>query len=413
MDAAKNRAAFSAYMENGSVLVMFAGEEQIKRSDEPYRFTPKRNFYYMTGIDRPKIILVMRKIAETVSETLYIERSYELKAKWTGDVLGTGQAKEISGVAEICYIDEFYDSFSSSVFRNSLDKIYLDLENRYWNAPVSEDILFANEIKTRYPHAEIVNAYNIFAGLRSVKSDSEVENIQKAIDITAEGLLEIMKNSRPGMFEYELEAYFDFVLKKNGVMDKAFTTIAASGANAAILHYSENNAKTFDGSMVLFDLGAQWNYYSADVTRTFPVNGRFSSRQKQLYEIVLNGGCKVISAIRPGIKFSCLNEILKEYYVEELQKIGLISDGSELSKYYFHGVSHMLGLETHDIGRGSEGVLKKGMVFTVEPGLYIPEESIGIRIEDDVLVTDGGCVVLSAAIPKTVSEIEALMAESK
>jgi Xaa-Pro aminopeptidase len=202
------------------------------------------------------------------------------------------------------------------------------------------------------------------------------------------------------------------VLKRRGVKEKAFTTIAAAGKNAAVLHYSENSAKTADGDLILFDLGAQSSYYAADISRTFPVNGKFTDRQKQLYNIVLSGQKKVISAIKPGIPFASLNGILVDFYAKELKKIGLIEKKEDVARYYYHSVGHMLGLETHDIGRSREGVLQKGMVFTVEPGLYIAEEGIGIRIEDDVVVTEKGCDVLSKNIVKTVEEIEALMARA-
>ena len=223
----------------------------------------------------------------------------------------------------------------------------------------------------------------------------------------------MMLNSKAGMMEYEIEAYFDFELKKNGVNDFAFKSIAASGINGTILHYSDNNYQTKNNDLILFDVGAQWEYYNGDITRTFPVNGKFTKRQKQIYNIVLEGQQKVINAIKPNIEFKKLNEILKEHYAIELKKIGLISFDDEVSKYYYHSVSHMLGLETHDVGRHNEGVLKEGMVFTVEPGLYIAEEEIGIRIEDNIMVTKNGCEVLSKDIIRTVDEIENFMAGNK
>jgi Xaa-Pro aminopeptidase len=219
----------------------------------------------------------------------------------------------------------------------------------------------------------------------------------------------MMKNSKAGMYEYELEAYFDFELKRNGVKDKAFTTITASGKNGTVLHYSENSRKTAENELVLVDCGATYKYYSGDITRTFPVNGKFTDEQRLFYNIVLEGQKKVISAVREGIEYKSLNDILKKHYAVELKKCGLIKEDSEVSKYYYHSVSHQLGLETHDAGRRNCGVLKAGMVITVEPGLYIAEKSIGIRIEDNVLVTKDGCEVLSADIVKEIDDIEKLM----
>lgn len=211
------------------------------------------------------------------------------------------------------------------------------------------------------------------------------------------------------MMEYQIESYFDFALKQHGVKDFAFKTIAASGKNATVLHYSDNNSKTEDGDLILFDVGAQYEYYNGDISRTFPVNGKFTDRQKTIYNIVLEGQQIVIDRAKAGIEFKSLNCILKDYYAKALSKIGLISNDEEVSKYYYHGVSHLLGLETHDVGRHNEGLLKSGMVMTVEPGLYIAEEGIGIRIEDNILIEDNGCRVLSKDIIKTVEDIEDFM----
>ena len=222
----------------------------------------------------------------------------------------------------------------------------------------------------------------------------------------------MMKNAKAGMMEYEIEAYFDFVLKQNGVHQKAFQSIAAAGKNGTILHYMDNNGKTKDGDLILFDVGAQKNWYNGDITRTFPVNGKFTERQKIVYNIVLEGQKKVIEAIKPDVPFRNLNEILKQHYFEELQKLGLVKTEQDVSKYYYHNVSHYLGAETHDIGT-QQLLLKPNMVLTVEPGLYIEEWDIGIRIEDDVVVTENGCRVLSEKMIKTVEEIESFMAEGK
>jgi Xaa-Pro aminopeptidase len=198
------------------------------------------------------------------------------------------------------------------------------------------------------------------------------------------------------------------VLKNNNVKFHAFTTIAAGGKNATTLHYVENCQKLNDGDMVLFDLGAQWNQYNADISRTFPVNGKFSKEQKDLYGLVLKANKEVIKSVRPGIPFSDLQKTAKKVLFEGLKELGIIETEEELFQYYFHGVSHYLGLDTHDVGLRNVN-LEPGMVFTVEPGLYFPEKKIGIRIEDDVMVTKNGCEVLSKAIPKEINEIEELM----
>ena len=396
---------FKRMLEN-SVLILFAGHAPYKRGDEKYEFSPDRNFYYVTGIDRENQIIMFLKTESARSATLYIERDNGYLAKWVGANMTEDEARLESGIEEISYLDKFYGDLSDTVFKNNIKHIYIDLENREWDAAESESLKFANEFRKKYPAVDMIDAYPFFADLRMIKEPYELDLMRKAVKITTDGLEAMMKNARPGMYEYELEAYFDFVLTKNGVTDKAFKTIVASGERGTILHYSKNNCMTKDGDLVLVDCGAQYGWYCGDITRTFPVNGKYTPLQKQIYDIVLEGQRRVIETIKPGVKFSRLNETLKEFYFEELKNLGLVSSPEEVSKYYFHGVSHYLGAETHDIGRYGDRTLVPGMVLTVEPGLYIEEYGIGIRTEDDALVTENGCELLSDGFMKTTEEIE-------
>ena len=404
-----NRNKVFKRMLDNSVLILFAGHAPYKRGDEKYEFSPDRNFYYVTGIDRENQIIMFLKTESARSATLYIERDNGYLAKWVGANMTEEEARLESGIDEISYLDKFYGDLSDTVFKNNIKHIYIDLENREWDAAESESLKFANEFRKKYPAVDMIDAYPFFADLRMIKEPYELDLMRKAVKITTDGLEAMMKNARPGMYEYELEAYFDFVLTKNGVTDKAFKTIVASGERGTILHYSKNNCMTKDGDLVLVDCGAQYGWYCGDITRTFPVNGKYTPLQKQIYDIVLEGQRRVIETIKPGVKFSRLNETLKEFYFEELKNLGLVSSPEEVSKYYFHGVSHYLGAETHDIGRYGDRTLVPGMVLTVEPGLYIEEYSIGIRTEDDALVTENGCELLSDGFMKTTEEIEEFM----
>ncbi len=404
----KNRANLTSKLEENSILVSFAGQAVFKRGDEKYPFSPDRNFYYLTGIDKEQLILLITKKNNEVKETLFIERRNELLEKWVGKKINTDEAKEISGIKEIKFVDEFYSELATILFNNRYENVYADLENREWQTALSPAIQFANSVKEKYPATSIKDFYPIISELRTIKSEEEIELMRKAISITKEGVEAILKNTKPDMMEYELEAYFDYTLKKNGT-ERAFETIAASGENATTLHYVDNNNQAKDGDLILFDLGAEWKHYKADISRTFPANGKFTERQKLIYNIVLEGQLEVIKNIKPNVPFKSLNETLKKFYEKKLMEIGLIKSADEISNYYYHGVSHYLGAETHDVGRHNEGDLQAGMVLTVEPGLYIAEEKIGIRIEDDVLVTENGCEVLSKDIIKTVSEIEDFM----
>ena len=406
-----NRRKLFDYLQEGQAAIFFAGRALKKLGDEYYPFTPDRNFYYLTGIVEENCIFFFGKQAggET-AEILYIKRDNGPQAKWVGANMTAQEAMHISGIANVRFIDEFEEEAASYFFRNQVHTLHLDLENRSMQSALSLAQEFCSRCKERFPAMEIINIYSQMGVFRLCKEKYELNLMRKAISITCEAFRAMLQNARPGMMEYEIEAYFDYVLKKNGVMDKAFTTIAAAGKNGTTLHYSKNNCIANDGELIMVDAGAQVGYYNGDITRTFPVNGKFNSRQKQVYEIVLEGQRKVIEAIKPGVPFAMLNQILKEHYLAELKEIGLAESMKDVEKYYYHGVSHYLGAETHDVGRYSETALMPGMVLTVEPGLYISMWDIGIRIEDDVLVTETGNEILSLGLPKTVNEIESFMA---
>ncbi len=407
----KNREKLARRLADNSAAAVFSGRDIKKMGDENYPFTPQSNFFYLTGIDEPEGILLIVKKNGDVSESLFIEPPDDEKAQWVGAVISKEKAAEISGIENIYYNYTFYEKLSDTLFNKRIENIYIDLENRDFR--MTRELEFAKDTAENYPYIDMKDLHIEMAELRRIKSRQEIENIGRAIEITGEGIVNMMKNARAGMYEYEIEAYFDFALKYRSVKDFAFKSIVASGKNATVLHYSRNCDKTGDGDLVLCDVGAKYNYYCGDITRTFPVNGRFTDRQKQLYNIVLDGQKLILKTIRPGVPFKSLNETLLGYYAEKLKEIGLISTEKEVKKYYWHNVSHMLGIETHDVGRHNEGLLEEGMVLTVEPGLYIADEGIGIRIEDDVVVTKDGCRLVYDGIPKEISEIEAIMAGGK
>ena len=409
---ASRRAKVHAFMSNFSVLVMFSGTAPQKSADEAYLYTVQKNFYYMTGLDREQFVYLAVKKADQVEEMVFIEKPDPSKEKWTGFRMREEQVREVSGIEKVLYEEDFAAFWNRLMVPGNFTEVFLDLEAREMQGALSSAQHFAEQLGTYHPYLMIRNVYPIIAELRRFKSEEEVDAIRKAIAITSDGLKSLWKNARPGMKEHQLEAYFNFELKMAGVKDFAFPSIVASGPNGTILHYVENDREVQDGELVLLDLGAQHGYYSADISRTFPVNGKFSPRQKELYEIVLKAQAAVIEAIKPGFPMKELNEITKKVLTEELMRIGLIKEDSELANYYYHGVSHYLGLDTHDVGV-YDGELQPGMVITVEPGLYVAQEQIGIRIEDDVLVTKDGAEVLSSAIPKQVADIEAIMATGK
>lgn len=405
----KNRENLMKKVDDNSVVVMLAGEAKYKSADERFPFTPNRHFYYLTGIAEEKDILLLKKVNGEVSEVLFISEPDEVMAKWVGATLTDEEAKEISGAKNIAYLGAFLSTLNGLLTSGDVENIYLDLERRAFDEADRDGGILAKKITKRYPEINIKNAYNLVSELRLRKNADEINEMQKAIEITKGGIEALMKNSKPEMREYELEAYFDFHLKQNGVKDFAFKTIAAAGKNAAILHYNENDSVMNDGDLILFDLGAQVNYYNADVSRTFPVNGKFTDRQKAIYNAVLDVNEKIIEMMKPGVSMTDVNNAANDMIADKCMELGLTEKKEDFRKYYFHSIGHSLGLDTHDVGKRG-AVLEEGMVWTVEPGLYIPEENIGIRIEDDVLITANGNEVLTKDIIKSVEDIEAFMA---
>jgi Xaa-Pro aminopeptidase len=404
-----NRQNLADKLPANAYVILFAGGLTPKLGDQFFPFEPRRNFWYATGITAPKVIFTLYKDKNgKINEHLFIERFDEVSAKWVGCTLSEAEAKDASGVEKVMFIDEFEQTAANALFGNS-PEVYLDLECRSFKAPMSEDLKFANLIRERFPALPIRDVYPLFAELRAIKTADEVSEIKKAVEAAKHGIYAIMKKARPGIKENELEAAFNYELQTRG-MAPSFNSIVAGESRAAVLHY-ENNDGIISGGLVLCDLGAKSGVHCCDISRTFPVSGKFTDRENLLYEIVLEANQKVIGLIKPGIAFKALNEAVIEHYSVKLKEIGLISDKKDIEKYYYHGVSHPLGLEVHDIGRGTFDTLAKGMVLTVEPGLYIADEGIGIRIEDNILVTEHGCENLSADIIKTVSEIEDYMRE--
>jgi Xaa-Pro aminopeptidase len=263
-------------------------------------------------------------------------------------------------------------------------------------------------VRQRYPQIAIQCVTEIMTPLRKVKSDWEIQQMQRAIDVTGKGIIDIMQSAQPGMMEYELEATLFYRMQRSGLKHWGFAPIIAAGINAATLHYEKNECQIAAGDLVLMDVGADNNNYSADITRCFPISGTFSERQTQIYSAVLRVEKEIISMVKPGVELMTLQTKTRELIANELITLGLISDPSEVTKYYMHGVSHFLGMDTHDLG-GRSATLEVGNVITVEPGIYIPEERLGVRIEDDVLVTEEGYCVLSQNIPKEIAEIEDIL----
>lgn len=415
IDFKARRAQLLENKQGPCMIAIFSGSAPMKSLDEAYPFAVDRNFFYLTGIEKENMILILRKTysGDTV-ETLYIEPYDEVLAKWVGPRMRAHEATQISGVQSIRDIGEF-DSDLNRIISGSrgLGKmhVYLDLWRHREDQTDTPAHTLAAKLQQRYPAVAIDEIHGDMAALRAVKSDDEIAEMRKAQKGTRIAIEAMMKHAYPGVNECELEGAFDFALMKQGIRQHAFSSIVAGGVRATTLHYSENCCAVEDGQLVLIDLGCAVGNYCADISRTFPVNGKFTARQKEIYNAVLEAQKIVIANAKPGLTMRDLNQMVIDYYETRLDDLGLRKDGKTVRDYYYHGVSHSLGLDTHDICTERERILKPGMVITVEPGLYIADEEIGVRIENDVLITEDGCIDLSSDILRTVEDIEALMAK--
>ncbi len=414
----ENRNKLIERIEESSVVILDSGKAMHKTLDQFYQYIPNRNFYYITGLSEPNIKLMIVKGEKTSFTMLFIEETTEYMRQWLGETITKEEASRISGVeiTKILYLDKFEQFFRSLMtYGRGLGikppkNLYMDLYRiNSTEEPISQT-QFRFVLDT-YKELKMKNVNEHISYLRMFKSQTELEKLEKAIEITKKGLYRIMDNLKIRDNESQLEADFIHQITLEGSSGVSFDTIAASGENATILHYEENNSVLKEGNLILFDLGALYSNYGSDISRTYPISGKYESRQKIIYEIVLKVNKEAINFVKPGITWNQLNKFAKDLLASECLKIGLIKTEDEITKYYYHSVGHFLGLDVHDVGH-YELPLKEGMVITIEPGLYIKEEKIGIRIEDDVLITKNGSRVLSKDIIKEVEDIEEYLSKN-
>ena len=411
MNYKARREAVLEKMEANSVLILFSGVEVHVSADEYAPFEANRNFFYLTGLRRDHMILVMDKAAKEPKITLYIEEADPAVVRWTGKKVSIEEAKEITGIETVKYIDSFESDISRMMSREDVASFYFDCYREQYDDMPDYNTLKAKEFAGKYLGVPVKNLHPIVAEMRMQKDEDEVALNKEAIRVTDAGLKNVLKNLAPEKKEYQAQADFEYIVHYLGGERPSFATIAGSGMNGTMLHYETNRDTCKDGDLILLDLGTKWEGYCSDITRTYPVNGKYSERQRQVYDIVLKANREVVKAAKPGMTTVELNDICKKVLAEGCIELGLIKEESEIGKYYMHGVSHHLGIDVHDVTVASNAKFRPGAVITDEPGLYIDEWEIGIRIEDDLLITEDGCEVLSAGIMRDADEIEAFMAE--
>lgn len=411
MNYQARREAVLEKMKPGSIAILYSGIEVHVSADEYAHFEANRNFFYLTGLRRDKMALVLDKAAEPAKITLFIEEADPTMERWYGRKVTVEEAKEISGIEDVQFIDALDGAIDLKMTREDVGRVYFDTYRHSQEDLPDYNVVKANQFRANYPGVSVKNLFPLVAGERMWKDEDEISLTREAVKLTKEALEYVMKNLKPGMKEYQAQADFEYSIFRGGAECPAFPTIAGSGINGTMLHYDTNRDTCQDGSLLLLDLGARVAGYNSDITRTYPVNGRFSERQKKVYDLVLAANRKVAAEAKPGMTLKELNDICKEVLAKGLIELGLIEKEDEVSKYYMHSVSHHLGIDVHDVNVAANAKLRPGAIITDEPGLYIDEWEIGIRIEDDLLITENGAEVLSKDIIRTTEEIEAFMSE--
>lgn len=406
-------------MEKNAIAIFNSNDELPSNGDGQHRFKQNSDIIWLSGIEQEEsmVILFPDNPDPKYREVLVLLRPNELKEKWDGHRLRVNEAQAISGIQTIVWLDVVDGLLQPWI--HLADTLYLNSNenDRKANLVPVRDYRFAREMRRRYPLHNYKRSARILKDLRGIKTALEVEIMQKAMDITNETFRRLLQKIKPGIMEYEIEAeiYHSFLSQR--ATGPAYSSIIASGDRARVLHYVENSRECKDGELILMDFGAEYGNYCADLTRTVPVSGKFSRRQKTVYNACLHLHHYAASILKPGISIVDYTEKIGDEATVVFQKIGLLkksdiknedSENRAYRKYLYHGISHHLGIDVHDLGSRTEPI-KAGMVFTIEPGIYIEEEQMGIRIENNFWVTKSGNKDLMKNIPISVEEIEALM----
>jgi Xaa-Pro aminopeptidase len=387
---------------------MFSGSPPVATADEHYPFQPDRNVYYLTGISRPDFILWITKHSGTSEETLFVPDRKSSSAGLTDFPLSTEEAAKISGIERTVDLAQFNTLLSRHLERMPCETVYFDFTRLRIDAAATPLEAYANEFKAKYPGLEVKDIHKTICEFRVRKSEDEINEIRKAVEITRAGIIGMMKVCRPQANERDLEAEFMYQLYRHHEPQPAFANIIASGKNALIGHYSANDKPIPDNVLVQLDVGAQSNLYCSDVSRAIPSNGKFNERQTTLYNICFDAMEKLIAYIRPGVTMKQTIEYGSTFIRDALRELG-ISEETTKNLYVYCGFNHFVGLNVHDVGDRYQP-LAPGMVIAIDSAMGIPEEEINFRIEDDLLITESGNEVLSRAIPKTIEEIESTIA---
>ena len=416
----KNRLNFGKEMQTNHIALLCSNDAQVTNADDSMGFAQNNDLLYLSGIDQEETILLLYPQAykKENKEILFIKKTDEHIKIWEGDKLTKEDASHISDIARVEWVEDFEKILQLMAFE--ADGFYLGhnehIKRSTKEIETRQDRLI-NWCKLKYPLHDYHRAAKITRRLRQVKAQEEVAMMQKAADISVQGFERVLKSVQPGMMEYELEAELSYMFIKQGAIRHAFKPIVASGGNACALHYNTNDGKCIDGEMILMDFGVCYGNYNSDTTRCFPVNGKFSKRQKEVYQAVLTCLEQGSKLLKTGVLSAAYEEQMAKLVENELVGLGLLTkkdiaaqdpEKPLYKKYFMHGTAHHIGLDVHDVGLYSRP-FEVGMVLTCEPGIYIPEEGIGCRLENDYLITEDGNTNLTAKMPIAIEDIERLM----
>ena len=404
----ENRETLYQSVEKNSLVILFGGHAPKRSNDENYEFYANRNFLYLTNAEQENTVLMTAVYENDVEEYLYILPPDDMAERWTGRRLKPAEIEALSGITNTRYVDAFMDSLWTYLRVKGITKVYLDFDKLDAKEPDTESYRLAKYIQKEFPFVQIKNLQDYLRAQRTIKKPCEIEALRKAEEITGEAIVAMMKASKPGMYEYQYKAEFDYVLAQHGVLMSGFPSIISAGDNNFCIHYYDYRGQAKDGDMILNDVGARWNHEINDVSRGWPCNGRFNEKQKLLYQCAYNTSEHMFQILKPGIPMQEVDKMIREYCHEQLHAAGVCESYEEIGTYMWHGGAHHIGFDVHDVvSRNIETA--PGMVFCVDVGIYHEEWGIGFRLEDNCLITEDGCENLSAAIPRTIEEIETIM----
>jgi len=406
----RNRKNLFSLLPNNSMAILFPAEQFVRNGDALYKYRQNSDLFYFSGLKQEKTVILLCKINNSTDEYAFIIEPNEKMLIWTGHKYSIDEAKEISGIKNVFYLNEFEKYFKENLNNDTL--VYYSMSSNTRGFDYKNRIITEWKEGLKSDKIQFKDLDPLSMQLRLQKQKEEIAIIQKAIDITGEAFKKVLDFITPGVYEYEVEAEISHHFIKNGVESHAYSPIIAAGKNNCVLHYETNRELCKNGDLLLMDFGAEYNYYDADLSRTIPISGKFTNRQKQVYASVLKVLKEMKTKYVPGQTIRKLNKECELLIQEELLSLGLLSeadiknqneDSPALKKYYMHGVSHFIGLDVHDVGV-KDTVLLPGMVLSCEPGIYIAEEGFGIRLENDILVAENP-IDLCSNIPIEISEV--------